>query len=918
MKLKDTVYTPFTNFPMRANAQKREPELTKFWAEKKIYQKLLNQNKKNQPYYIHHGPAYANGNIHVGHCLNILLKEFVQRIKLQGGYYAPIMFGWDTHGLPIEHALLKKNKQLVQLPPSEFRKKCREYAKEQINNQMHALKRLGLAIDFDKYYVTMDKDYEADEANILFQLLLKNYVYRANKPIIWSWSSRSALAEAEVEYRDYVSPSIFVKCKITNSENFLDNAFLLIWTTTPWTLPSNKLIAYNKQFTYLLTKNKNNERIILSKETFLRINHKLDLEIISELSPNQLQGLQYESPVTKEICQVVEGHHVIEGQGTGLVHCAPGHGKDDYIIGLKHQIKAISGVNEKGLMIDQKYQGMFYSKANVQIIEDLKKEHLLLISEQIEHSYPMDWRTKKPIIYRATTQWFINVNKIKEQLGKYVKATKWYQPWAEQKMYDMVVKRDDWCISRQRKWGVPIALYYDKQGAPIIDKVLFNKIVNLFRIYGSDIYYEKQFEDLLMKDDSHIQDIFKNKVASKELDILDVWLDSGVSHHAIMYKKFKVLKSDLYAEGKDQFRGWFNSSLITSAMLNHDAPFKSVLTHGFIVDKLGRKMSKSLGNGIPLDKIIKQYGTDTLRLLYANSDYSDDVKLGHDIMHQLANQYRKLRNTFRFLLSNLDNFYESDYVKEFKNIDIYVLNNLNKLISHVIIAYENFNFKSAIKAIVNYVTDLSSLYFEISKDILYINEEEDLRKKQFKTVFAIIVSKLLRLIAPILPFLAEDVYQNINFQLNKKESVHLLKQPKLVKLNFNFITQSNHIADLLVLKEDFNHFIDEKIKQGIIKKGAQVICEIENNALLKTITKEEIKEILQCAYVNIKDHLKRTLKINSKYNFDIVIDKNLIKCDRCWQFFKKEEIITIKKGDNKYNIDDKCLQTLNKNFPLWE
>ena len=918
MKLKNTVYTPFTNFPMRANAQKREPELTKFWEENKIYQKMLHQNKNHPTYYIHHGPAYANGDIHVGHCLNIFLKEFVQRIKLQAGYYAPIMFGWDTHGLPIEHALLKKNKELVKLPSSEFRNKCREYAKKQIHNQMNALKRLGLAIDFNQYYVTMDKGYEADEANILFQLLLNNYIYRANKPIIWSWSSRSALAEAEVEYRDYVSPSIFVKCKITNGKNFLDNAFLLIWTTTPWTLPSNKLIAYNKQFTYLLTKNKNDERIILSKESFLRINNKLDLEIISELSANQLQGLQYESPITKEICLVVEGHHVLEEQGTGLVHCAPGHGKDDYIIGLKHKIKIISGVNEKGLMIDKKYYGMFYSKANLQIIEDLKKDKLLLINDQIEHSYPMDWRTKKPIIYRATTQWFIDVNKIKEALGKFVKATKWYQPWAEKKMYDMVVKRDDWCISRQRKWGVPIAIYYDKKGEPIIDKILFTKIVSLFRTYGSDIYYEKQFEDLLMLENDHIKDIFKKKVTNKELDILDVWLDSGISHHAIMYKKFNVLKSDLYAEGKDQFRGWFNSSLITSVMLNDDAPFKSVLTHGFIVDKLGRKMSKSLGNGIPLDNIIKQYGTDTLRLLYANSDYSDDVKLGHDIMQQLANQYRKLRNTFRFLLSNLDNFHENDYVKNFKNIDIYELNNLNKLIHHVTRAYGKFNFKSAIKAIVNYVTNLSSIYFEIAKDILYINDEEDLRKKQIKTVFAIIVSKLLRLIAPILPFLAEDVYQNTNFQLDKQESVHLLKQPKLIKLKANAITQSNKIVDLLILKEDFNHFIDEKIKQGIIKKGAQVICQIEKSDLLKVITKEEIKEILQCAYVDIKDHLERTLKINSKYNFDIVIDKNLIKCDRCWQFFKKEEIVTIKKGDYNYNIDHKCLQTLNKNFPLWE
>ncbi len=915
MKLKDTIYTPQTDFSMRANAAVKEIDFLKQWQQQKIYEKILLKNKHSAPYYLHHGPPYANGDIHIGHCLNVILKEFTQRIKLQNSFYAPMMFGWDTHGLPIEHALLKRHKNYEELSVTDFRQKCREYALSQIDLQTKAFERLGLIIDFRKNYITMNKEYEATQIDILYQLLLKNYIYRAKKPIIWSWSSRSALAEAEVEYKNITSPSIFVLAKIITDKKALLNTFLLIWTTTPWTLPSNKAIAFNNQFTYVIAETKSAKKIILSQDAYDSLKDKLQLKFFRKLKITELEGLKYKSPTTKETCQVVQGHHLDAKQGTGLVHIAPGHGKDDYLIGIKNNLQIQSGVNEKGIMTDKKYQGIFYTKADALIIKDLMTDKLLLFQDTINHSYPTDWRTGKPVIFRATTQWFINVNIIKTKLIEHIKNVVWVQPWAKKRMISMIENRDDWCISRQRKWGVPIAIFYDEANQPIIDKILFKAIYDAFYKYGSDIYYTKQFEKIISKNNSYLQTLL-TKVKSKEHDIMDVWLDSGISHYAVMYKQFKQKKSDLYLEGTDQFRGWFNSSLITSVMLNDDAPYDKVITHGFIVDKEGKKMSKSKGNGIPVKKIIAKYGADILRLFFANCDYNEDVRISDDILAQTAKQYRKIRNVFRFLLANL-NDYQNLKVADFTKIDLYILERLNHLIKSMQQHCDHFNYKGALKEFNNFIIiDLSSLYLEISKDILYIKEPTATRKQQIKNVFFILLEKLTLLIAPFLPFLAEDVYQHSPFKNKEIVSIHLFGNAKKVALPKNTEVIKKNMKILLKLKTNLNHVIDEAIKANKCKKISEIECVIQEGTLSNFFTKKEIKEVLQTAKVTIVPEIKTNLATTDDVAFHYVINKNLVKCDRCWSYFLN--ITNIQRKENLYHICLSCKKILDKHFPSWE
>ena len=900
MELKDTLLMMETNFEMRGNLNIKEPLLVKKWADEKVYNKM-NEDQPLGEYMLHDGPPYANGAMHCGHMLNRILKDFVVRYKNMCGYKTPFVFGWDTHGLPIENMVTKSGVNRKTTPIFEFREKCKEYALSQVERQKSDIRRLGCLGDYDSPYLTLLPEFEAREIHVFSEMALKGLIYKGLKPVYWSPSSESALAEAEIEYHDVKAYTIYVSFDTVDGKNVVPNdTKFIIWTTTPWTLPANLAICAHPQFIYGLFKTDKGNFVFLSelKDTLIEKLGFTTCELVKEIKGSDLEGILVKHPFYDRTSMLILGDYVTAETGTGLVHIAPGHGEDDFNVCLKYGIKPYCPVDEHGKLTSdagERLAGLFYEDANLEVLKILEENKCLLKEEDIVHSYPHDWRTHKPVIFRATPQWFCSIEPIRDQLIEEIKKVNWTPKWGETRMVNMIKDRADWCISRQRAWGVPIPIIYCEDNTPIIDKDVFDHIEKLIRENGSNIWYKLSEKELLPE--GYTNSHSPNGIFRKEKDIMDVWFDSGSSWNGVLNERGLKYPADLYLEGSDQYRGWFNSSLILSLAVNGKAPYKNVVSHGFVMDEHWEKMSKSKGNGIDPLKIINIYGSDVCRLWASLVDYQQDARISESIVKTISEQYRKIRNTLRFLLGNLNNgsvndsFKEEDKVDTFEKIDLYVLARLEEVKNKVIDNMDSFNFINAISEILKFVSDdLSSFYFEITKDILYCENKTSLRRRQVQTVLNEVLFTLMRLLNPILPFTMDEV--NANYPLRSKDNVQYYRYP--TKSNIYSKDLLDEYSLIKTLRNDVLKALEEKRALGEIKSSllASVDLEIKDEkikAIIDTYPHVEVERLFIVSKVVLKDNVEG---FKGEVSNSLVSKHTGVRCDRCWNYKDEDEIIT--------------------------
>ncbi len=770
---RDTLNLPKTDFSMRANLAQKEPEMVKKWDEERLYYKLIDKNAGKPKFVLHDGPPFANGDIHLGHSLNKILKDIIVRYKNMSGFQSPYVPGWDTHGLPIEVKAIKKLKvNRDEMDISEFRKICRDFALGYIDNQKEQFKRLGVLGDFDDPYITLKPEFEAKQIKVFGKMAEKNFIYKGLKPVYWCTDCETALAEAEIEYQEDQTDSIYVKFAVKDDKGVFDGfdkskIFFVIWTTTTWTLPGNVAISLNPHYEYVLM-HANDEYYVVAKElaqTFAETVGIENYEIAKELVGADMEYITCAHPFLDRDSLVIVGEHVTLDAGTGCVHTAPGFGADDFIACSGYDVPMVVPVDSKGYQTKDagQFAGMYYAKSNEPILEQLKSTNSLLKIEPIMHQYPHCWRCSNPIIFRATEQWFASVEGFKKDAIDAIEKVKWYPKWGEDRIKKMVEDRNDWCISRQRKWGVPLPIFYCKEcGHELINSDTIDKISNIFREKGSDAWYQMDASELV-PDGAKCEKCGCTEF-TKEEDIMDVWFDSGSSHYAVCEGNEKLAwPADLYLEGNDQYRGWFQSSLLTSVAMGMGAPYKAVVTHGFIIDEERRKMSKSLGNGInPLD-VANKYGIDILRLWVVSADYQSDIRISEDMLKQISESYRKIRNTARYMLGNLSDFNpDSDMVaySDMQEIDRFALLKVNDLVRKVRGYYDSYDFHLMQVAIHRFcVLDMSNFYLDIIKDRLYTQSAESAERRSAQTAMYIILDSLVRLLTPVLCFTSEEIWK---------------------------------------------------------------------------------------------------------------------------------------------------------------
>lgn len=886
---KDTLLMMKTDFPMRGNLGVNELPIEKKWEELNIYEKVLEKNKHNDTFFLHDGPPYANGSIHVGHALNKIVKDFLIRYKTMQGFYAPYLPGWDTHGLPIENALTKNKKvNRKEMSISEFRTLCEKYALEQVEIQKAGFKRLGILGEWNHPYITLDHKYEAEQIRAFGLMASKGLIFKGLKPVYWSPSSETALAEAEIEYQDVKSSSIYVAFQVADGKNILSSdCELVIWTTTPWTIPANLAICAGPEFQYVVIET-NGRYLVVAKELLENFAKTVGIEtytVIKEIKGTDLEGITYRHPLFNRISPVILGDHVTLETGTGLVHTAPGHGEDDFIVGKKYGLDILCPVDSRGYMTLEagEFAGLFYEDANAAILKRLDEENKLLKEIVITHSYPHDWRTHKPIIFRATPQWFASITNFKDDILKAIKDVNWVPTWGEVRLSNMIKDRDEWCISRQRVWGVPIPVFYAEDGTAILDEDVINHVADLFEEYGSNVWFDSDATELLPKGYTHPGS--PNGKFTKETDIMDVWFDSGTSHVAALKERYGVSQADVYLEGSDQYRGWFNSSLTTSVAINGFAPYKTVISHGFALDGQGRKMSKSLGNTIDPLSVCKEYGADILRLWVASVDYQADFGISKEIIKQISDSYRKIRNTYRFLLGNLFDFDpEQDEVpyKKLGEIDQYMLVRLNEVTKDIIKAYDNYNFADVYRSVLNFMSnELSSFYLDFAKDILYIDEANSLARRSIQTVMYKSLKDLVILMNPIIPHTAEEVYGYMPGK--KQESVYLESIPEVtIYPNENEI--STKYAQFMLLRDDVLKALEVARNNKVIGKSLHakvLINPTPNVAKLMFSLKVDFAKVFIVSSFEIVGS-----ELNGETYSSGVIEvqpSNGVTCERCWQ-----------------------------------
>ncbi|MGW6297285.1 isoleucine--tRNA ligase [Peribacillus butanolivorans] len=897
MEYKDTLLMPKTEFPMRGNLPKREPEIQEKWKEMDIYKKVQEQTEGRPLFILHDGPPYANGDIHMGHAMNKVLKDFIVRFKSMSGFQAPYVPGWDTHGLPIETALTKKGVKRKEMSVAEFRKLCEEYAYVQINNQREQFKRIGVRGDWENPYITLKPEYEAQQIKVFGEMAKKGYIYKGKKPVYWSPSSESALAEAEIEYQDKRSASIYVAFEVTDGKGVIEEGVkIIIWTTTPWTIPANLGISLHPQLNYVVV-SVENEKYLVAEALLESVTESLGWDnptILKSVKGSELDRAVAKHPLYDRESLVMLGEHVTTEAGTGCVHTAPGHGEDDFIVGQKYGLDVLCPVDEKGVMTEEagEFAGLFYDQANKPITEKLTEVGALLNLTFITHSYPHDWRTKKPTIFRATAQWFASIKDFRGELLKAIEETKWVPAWGETRLFNMVRDRGDWCISRQRAWGVPIPVFYAENGEPIITDETINHISELFREQGSNIWFEQEAKDLLPEGFTH--EGSPNGFFTKETDIMDVWFDSGSSHQAVLEERDDLQRpADLYLEGSDQYRGWFNSSLSTSVAVTGKAPYKGVLSHGFALDGEGRKMSKSIGNVVLPSKVMNQLGADILRLWVASVDYQSDVRVSDPILKQVSEVYRKIRNTFRFLLGNLDGFNpDTDKVafQELREVDQYMLVKLNKLITQSKQGYENYEFATIYNMVNNFCTqDLSSFYLDYAKDILYCEAPNGKDRMAIQTVLYESLVSLTKLVSPILSHTADEVWAFIPGVT--EESVQLTLMPEAISIDNAEAIEEKWTA-FMDVRDNVLKALEEARNQKVIGKSlnAKVMVYVneETKNLLDSIEESFEQLFIVSEFVIAGDVASAPAEAVKLEDIAILVTKAEGEtCERCWNVSKE-------------------------------
>ncbi|MEC0302592.1 isoleucine--tRNA ligase [Terribacillus saccharophilus] len=888
MDYKETLLMPETAFPMRGNLPNKEPKMQQEWEEQNIYKKVQERTEGRPLFVLHDGPPYANGDLHMGHALNKVLKDFIVRYKSMSGFHAPYVPGWDTHGLPIEQALTKKKVDRKKMTVAEFRRLCAEYAMQQINNQRTQFKQLGVRGDWDNPYITLTKDYEAAQIKVFGEMAERGYIYKGMKPVYWSPSSESALAEAEIEYQDKRSASIYVAFQVKDGKNlFQGDEKFIIWTTTPWTLPANVAISLHPEVTYVVAQ-VGDEKYVVAEDLLSNVTETLEWsspEVLKTFKGKEAEYVTTQHPFYDRESLIILGEHVTTDSGTGCVHTAPGHGEEDFFASQKYKLPIISPLDDKGVFTNEApgFEGVFYDTANKEITELLEEKGALLKLEFFTHSYPHDWRTKKPVIYRATAQWFASIKAFREQIIEQIKEVEWFPKWGETRLHNMFRDREDWCISRQRAWGVPIPVFYGENGEPIITKETVQHVSDLFLEHGSNIWFEREAKDLLPE--GFTSEHSPNGIFTKETDIMDVWFDSGSSHQGVLVNRPELQRpADLYLEGSDQYRGWFNSSLTTAVAVTGKAPYKAVLSHGFALDGKGKKMSKSLGNIVVPAKIMKQYGADILRLWVASVDYQSDVRISDEIIKQTSEGYRKIRNTFRFLLANLHDFdpaKDSVAHADMVEVDRYMLAKLSDLTKHVRASYDKYEFADVYSAILSFCSvELSAFYLDFGKDILYIEAADHPARRSIQTAYYEIVKSLLQMLAPILAHTTEEAWSYIPGE--KAESIQLSDFPEAVE-----------IADHDELLTKWDHFIkvrDDVLKALEIARSEKVIGKSLESKLTIVAKDDETKQLLQGI-----DNLHQLLIVSEANVVDsdadaadyehvaVRVEKHPAdRCERCW------------------------------------
>ncbi len=930
---KNTVNLPQTKFDMRANAVKREPELQKFWAEEKIYERL-SQDNPGEIFILHDGPPYANGSLHIGHALNKILKDVINRYQLLQGRKVRYVPGWDCHGLPIELKVLQNMKpaEREQLTPLKLRRKARDFALKAVDEQRQGFKRYGIWGDWDNPYLTLKPEYEAAQIGVFGQMFLKGYIYRGLKPVHWSPSSKTALAEAELEYPEdsegrptHVSRSIYVAFPMTGVatgvkevlEPFLPNLSVGIWTTTPWTIPANLAVSVNPELTYAVVEvdssSENPKYLIIAADLVERLSTTLgtNLKVKATLPGKALEYCTYRHPLfDRESPIVIGGDYVTTDSGTGLVHTAPGHGQEDFQVGQRYNLPILSPVDDDGNFTEEagQFAGLnVLGEGNAAVVQALTDAGTLLKEEAYKHKYPYDWRTKKPTIFRATEQWFASVEGFREEALKAISSVNWIPAQGENRITAMVALRSDWCISRQRSWGVPIPVFYDEAtNEPLLNEETISHVQAIIAEKGSDAWFEMSVEELLPE---FYRD--NGKVYRKGTDTMDVWFDSGSSWAGVLKERSELdYPANIYLEGSDQHRGWFQSSLLTSVATNAVAPYKSVLTHGFVLDEHGRKMSKSEGNVIDPTIVIEggknqkeepPYGADVLRLWVSSVDYSSDVAISKSILKQMGDVYRKIRNTARYLLGSLHDFNPAqDAVpyEQLPQLDRYILHRMTEVFEEVTDAFNTYQFFRFFQTVQNFcVVDLSNFYLDIAKDRLYISDANSIRRRSCQTVLAVAVENLAKAIAPVLCHMAEDIWQYLPYPTPYKsvfESGWVKLEPQWhnPELAANGQTWQQIRSEVNKVLEQAR--VEKMIGSSLDAKVLLYVDNVELRQQLQTLNSEkgngvdELRYLFLASQVEVVDSPEGLQGLQYQGQSDGVsvgvVKAEGEKCDRCWNY----------------------------------
>jgi isoleucyl-tRNA synthetase len=895
MDYKSTLNLPQTDFPMKGNLAQKEPKILKKWQEEDIYNQIQGSKQDKKPFILHDGPPYANGDIHIGHAVNKVLKDIILKSKSFSGFATPYIPGWDCHGLPIElNVEKKKGKAGVKIDAKAFRTECRNYADKQVNNQKLDFQRLGVFADWENPYLTKDFKYEADIVRSLGKMIENNHLDKGYKPVHWCLDCGSSLAEAEVEHKEKTSDAIDVAFKVAENSVLGEDAFVVIWTTTPWTIPANEAVSIHPDFDYSLLK-KDGKNYLVATDLVESLSEKYGIKYDNKLSPKtfkgkDLEGIKLKHPIYEKQVPIILGEHVSSDSGTGCVHTAPAHGQEDYQVGLKYNLPVKCPVGGNGVFLEntEKFAGEFIFKANASVIAELEKAGALMAHSKINHSYPHCWRHKTPVIFRATPQWFISMNKncLQNKALEEINNVQWLPQWGKKRIELMIENRPDWCISRQRFWGAPIPLFVHKQSGELHPETtsIIEKVAIEIEKNSIDGWFDNDNNYFGISDDYE-----------KINDTLDVWFDSGVSFNAVLNAREGLsVPADLYLEGSDQHRGWFQSSLLSSVAINGKAPYKQVLTHGFTVDGDGKKMSKSLGNVMSPQKVANSLGADVLRLWIASSDYTGEMTVSDEILKRSSDNYRRLRNTIRFMLANTTGFDKNTNLVDFENmldLDKWILSKATEIEKQAIIDYENYNFHNIVKNITSFATnELGGFYLDIIKDRQYTCKEDSLPRRSTQSALYYLSQTLVRLLSPILPF---TTYEASEFMDNEEN----LFTQNWLNLDFKFDSKSIEIAR--EVSTEIKQKIEEMRREKII--GSPLDCNVEihcGNEIFENLSKfaDELRFLF----------ITSSATIIKSDDFKIVVSASSFeKCERCWH--KREDV---GENDSHPTLCGRCVENV--------